>query len=118
LVIYHGGYGTTLEVLSNLKPSIVLPSHTEQEGNGRRLELLQVGKTILFSKDRKQLNFHWPYGNYSMNADFDFNLDSGTLIGTVNELLNNNNLDNLEPISAKLMKAQREFNINQLLNTV
>lgn len=118
LVIYHGGYGTTLEVLLSAKPAIVLPSHTEQEGNGRRLETLNIGKTILFSKERKLLEFNWPFGDYTMLAGFDFELDSDLLLNEVTDLLKSKNMIHLESIKLKLQKAQKEFDINQVLSAL
>jgi UDP:flavonoid glycosyltransferase YjiC (YdhE family) len=38
VVLFHGGYGTMMETVQKGVPSIVLPFHTEQECNGRRLE--------------------------------------------------------------------------------
>ena len=38
VVLFHGGYGTLMETVQAGVPSVVLPFHTEQEGNGRRLE--------------------------------------------------------------------------------
>jgi UDP:flavonoid glycosyltransferase YjiC (YdhE family) len=37
LVIFHGGYGTMMETVRAGIPSLVLPFHSEQESNGRRL---------------------------------------------------------------------------------
>ena len=118
LIIYHGGYGTTLEVISNAKPSIVLPSHTEQEGNGRRLEELGVGKTILFSKERRQLKFNWPFGDYTMNAGFDFNLNGEEILYTVNQLLENSYHQKLKSVRTTLEKTKEEFNINHIINSI
>ena len=38
VVLFHGGYGTMMETVQTGTPSVVIPFHTEQEGNGRRLE--------------------------------------------------------------------------------
>lgn len=38
VVLFHGGYGTTMELVQAGTPAVVLPFHTEQESNGRRLE--------------------------------------------------------------------------------
>ncbi len=118
LVIYHGGYGTTMEVLANKKPSIVLPSHSEQEGNGRRLESLNIGKTILFSEERTSLNFSWPFGEYNMLAGFVFNLNAELMLNTVNDLLSCANLSQLNSLKEDLEKTRKEFSIIQLLNSL
>jgi UDP:flavonoid glycosyltransferase YjiC (YdhE family) len=38
VVLFHGGYGTMMETVQAGTPSVVLPFHTEQECNGRRLQ--------------------------------------------------------------------------------
>ncbi len=115
LVIYHGGYGTTMEVLANKKPSIVLPSHSEQEGNGRRLEKLAVGKTIHFCKDRQDLVFEWPFGGYVMRAGFDFDLDGDQLLGAVKDLIYGGSVKRLNSLSDKLYAAKQNFDIGKLV---
>ena len=37
-VVFHGGYGTMMETVRYGVPSVVIPFHSEQEANGRRLE--------------------------------------------------------------------------------
>ncbi len=114
LTIYHGGYGTTMEILSSGKPAIVLPSHSEQEGNGRRLEALGVGKTILFSNERKTLDFTWPYGEYNMLAGFDFELSDQTLLKNIHNLLYKDSFKSQTKISSELIRTQKEFDIKKL----
>jgi len=41
-ILFHGGYGT-MEMVRAGVPSVVLPLHTEQEGNGRRLQQSGAG---------------------------------------------------------------------------
>ncbi|MEE8390340.1 MAG: nucleotide disphospho-sugar-binding domain-containing protein [Anaerolineae bacterium] len=38
VVLFHGGYGTLMETVRAGVPSVVIPFHTEQESNGRRLQ--------------------------------------------------------------------------------
>ena len=67
-VFYHGGYGTSMEVVFNGKPSIILPFHSEQESNGRRLEQNSAAivlKRTISEKSRKLLHFKWSFGTYS-----------------------------------------------------
>lgn len=47
LIIFHGGYGTFMEVARIGKPAIVIPFHAEQEGNGRRLQQIGIGDYFL-----------------------------------------------------------------------
>jgi UDP:flavonoid glycosyltransferase YjiC (YdhE family) len=48
IVIHHGGY-TRMEILSQGKPSIVVPFHSEQEYYGRILEKAGVAKLVHYS---------------------------------------------------------------------
>jgi len=114
LVIYHGGYGTTMEVLSHAKPAIVIPSHSEQEGNGRRLEALNIGKVVHLSHDRISLDFTWPYGEYNMQAGFNFDLSGEELLSSVQDLLYNSEHDYNIKIASKLKKLQNSFNVNSV----
>jgi UDP:flavonoid glycosyltransferase YjiC (YdhE family) len=47
LVVYPGGYGTTMELVRAGTPGLVIPFHTEQESNGRRLEQQGAGMMLL-----------------------------------------------------------------------
>jgi len=38
VVVFHGGYGTTMETVRCGVPSVIIPFHSEQESNARRLE--------------------------------------------------------------------------------
>lgn len=66
LVIFHGGYGTMMECVASGKPSLILPFHTEQEGNGRRLEQQKCGRVLPLSKQEYQrIDRKWRYGRFS-----------------------------------------------------
>jgi UDP:flavonoid glycosyltransferase YjiC (YdhE family) len=45
-VVFHGGYGTTMETVSYGVPSVVVPFHSEQESNGRRLEACSAARVL------------------------------------------------------------------------
>ena len=47
VVMFHGGYGTTMECVHCGVPSVVVPFHSEQESNGRRLEASGAGLVLL-----------------------------------------------------------------------
>lgn len=90
LVIFHGGYGTMLEILVQNKPSIVFPSHSEQEGNGRRIEKLGIGAvTPIHNQNMSPLEFAWPYGRYTFLAGYEINLERDRILERVAELLEN-----------------------------
>jgi len=116
LVMHHGGYATTMETLLAKKPALVIPSHSEQEGNGRRLEQLEVGKTILpYTEKLKDLKFKWTYGKYTMGAAFELQLDKDEIHTTLSELLYGKSYERLMDISDSLINLQTRFNLDKLL---
>ncbi|MCD6375009.1 MAG: hypothetical protein J7L94_05740 [Caldisericaceae bacterium] len=117
LVIHHGGYGSMMEVLLTGKPSIVIPFHSEQEGNGRRLQELQIGDLVLpFKGKMKELIFSWPFGVYSMMAGFDLNLDAEKIIGMVDQIYEQALYKRLQKISDELLDLQQNFSPVDLIN--
>ncbi len=116
LVIFHGGYGTFMEALLAAKPTLVVPSHTEQEGNGRRLETLRLGKTLLLhSPPLKPLVFQWPYGRYQMLGGFHFALKPAQLREAAEEMLETVDRASLDAIQQKLKKTRQSFDIEKAL---
>jgi UDP:flavonoid glycosyltransferase YjiC (YdhE family) len=51
LVIFHGGYGTRMQVVDHGLPSIVMPFHSEQEYSGRQLERNGAGVLLPYSDE-------------------------------------------------------------------
>jgi len=75
VTIFHGGYGTMMEVLCHGKPSLVIPSHSEQESNGRRLE--QCGCGVVMSLSEQELypvRMSAPWGEWSYGTRKRFDL--------------------------------------------
>lgn len=88
LVIHHGGYGTTLESLWWGVPSVIIPFHSEQEGNGRRLEFLKAGKVLQIAREPYlPVKFHTYYGEATMLGGFDFCLDRSEFISIIKKIL-------------------------------
>ena len=115
LVIHHGGYGTTMETLLSAKPSIVMPSHSEQEGNGMRLESLGLGNMIpIYSDELTPLSFEWPFGVFTVLSAFKLSISKNILLTTVENLLNGMNNERLESVSKKLVSHQN-FDLNTIL---
>jgi UDP:flavonoid glycosyltransferase YjiC (YdhE family) len=113
IVIYHGGYNTTIETLYEKKPSIVIPSHTEQEGNGRRLEALGIGKIVKLHKQNMQpLKFVWPYGIYTILAGFEMDLDKDEIITKIRDLSDVN--IRIKKISDDMKKKYEETNFEDI----
>ncbi len=89
LIIHHGGYGTTLESLWWGVPSLVVPFHTEQEGNARRLERLQLGKVLPIAREPyRPVEFRSYYGRFTMRGGFRFGLESEQFKQTLLNLMN------------------------------
>lgn len=90
LVIFHGGYGTMMESIACGKPTITIPFHSEQEGNGRRLEQLGCGLVVKLSKEAyKRIEGKWKYGTYSFLVQNRYDLTAEEITGEVNKLLDN-----------------------------
>jgi UDP-N-acetylglucosamine--N-acetylmuramyl-(pentapeptide) pyrophosphoryl-undecaprenol N-acetylglucosamine transferase len=67
LVIYPGGYGTTMELIRAGVPGLVIPFHTEQESNGRRLEEAGAGRVLLpVEGEPRQVWKDWQAGRFSL----------------------------------------------------
>lgn len=66
LVVYSGGYGTTMEMVQAGVPGLVIPFHTEQESNARRLEAAGAARFLLPSQGQPIQSWHrWPGGRFS-----------------------------------------------------
>ncbi|HHH42439.1 MAG TPA: hypothetical protein ENK56_10615 [Chloroflexi bacterium] len=66
-VLFHGGYGTTMEVVAAGKPAVIVPFHTEQEANGRRLEAAGAARVLPYARPPYcPLEGRWPGGRYAM----------------------------------------------------
>jgi len=90
LVIFHGGYGTMMESIACGKPTITIPFHSEQEGNGRRLEQLGCGLVVNLSRENyKRIEGKWKYGTYSFLVQYRYDLTAEELIREVNKILFN-----------------------------
>ncbi|NOX36433.1 MAG: hypothetical protein GXO78_02770 [Calditrichaeota bacterium] len=117
LVIFHGGYATMMETLLAARPALVIPSHTEQEGNGRRLEALTVGQVVCLHRNRFQpLVFQWPYGQYQMLASFDFALTPDDLRQACEQMIQSAPSETLQLFQQKLKKYQQAFDIEKALS--
>ena len=89
LVVYPGGYGTTMELVRAGVPGLVIPFHTEQESNGRRLAANGAGKILLPStSDQEQVCQNWPGGRFAYLIHRASDLTPDLLRDTVLGLLN------------------------------
>ncbi len=119
LVIHHGGYGSTVEILVSGKPSIVIPFHSEQEGNGRRLKELQVGEIFLpYRGELKELKFGWPYGVYTMLGGMELNLDRTQIFPLIEQIYDQSLYERLNKIKDELTELQKNFDPLKLLKSL
>lgn len=68
VVVFHGGHGTMMETVYYGVPSVVVPFHSEQEGNGRRLQGCSAGLVLGPTSGDGSLRLirrRWAYGEYS-----------------------------------------------------
>lgn len=89
-VIFHGGYGTMMEVVQNGIPSVIIPFHSEQESNARRLAAFSAAKVLSPSSDKKQrrlIHRSWKYGHFSYCVLDDNPLLPVDLLKTVSEII-------------------------------
>lgn len=87
VVVFHGGYGTMMEILSCGKPSLTIPYHSEQEGNGRRVEALGCGRVRRVSlQEPRQVMRSWQYGTYTFLVQDRYDLGPVDLRAHVCEL--------------------------------
>jgi len=69
VVLFHGGYGTMMETVRAGVPSVVLPFHTEQEGNGRRLEQNGAAQVLApVDRDLVPMETRWAGGQFTALA--------------------------------------------------
>lgn len=88
LVLFHGGYATMMETASEGKPTVVVPFHSEQESNGRRLEQLGAGRVLKLSKEAfKEVKASWPHGTYSYLVQRSFDLSFDELRSAVHDII-------------------------------
>ena len=67
VVVFHGGYGTTMETICYGLPSVIIPFHSEQEANGRRLEASGAARLLTpVVGPSETVRGRWPGGNYTI----------------------------------------------------
>lgn len=92
-VVFHGGYGTMMEVLSAGKPSLAIPFQSEQEGNARRLEQLGCGLRLEPAAGKPQVaEARWPLGRYSWHEQYDCGISTEAIGEALHRLLSDDTL--------------------------
>lgn len=113
LIIHHGGYNTTLESLWWGVLSIILPFHSEQEGNGRRLEQLGAGKLFpVATQPYRTIEFKSYCGDFTMRGGFGFGLKKESVLRALEEILSG---DKHKQESQRLSESlKKQFNSSKL----
>lgn len=108
LIIFHGGYGTMMETIEAGKPSIVIPFHSEQESNGRRLEAAGCSLVCKLSETKEQLVKHkWKYGDYTTLIQTSYDLTPKKLNQLTNYILSDHRFVD---VSKKLKHECEKYN--------
>ncbi len=88
LVVFHGGYGTTMELVQAGKPGLIIPFHSEQESNARRLEAAGMARVLLPSQVEASPVWHrWPGGRFCTLVRSKSDLTPASLRAEVLEML-------------------------------
>jgi UDP:flavonoid glycosyltransferase YjiC (YdhE family) len=89
LVLFHGGYSTFMEVLAAGKPGLVIPFHSEQEGNGRRLKEIGCGDFILPYDEQALQTVRKKFGNkkYQYKSSEKLVIEPSHLLNVLKQLL-------------------------------
>jgi MGT family glycosyltransferase len=88
LVIYPGGYGTTMELVQAGVPGVVIPFHTEQESNARRLEAAGAAEVLLPSDEEPMtVAKRWRGGRFTYQVYPFSSLSSSALRSAVMKVL-------------------------------
>ncbi len=93
-----------MESIASGKPTITVPFHSEQEGNGRRLEQLGCGIVVKSSREPyKRIEGKWKYGSYSFLVQNRYDLTADELIGEVDKVLfSSEYLNNAQNLQSKI----------------
>ena len=104
LVIFHGGYGTMMETIEAGIPSLVVPFHSEQESNGRRLRENGCSELCKLSNQEDVIiKKEWNFGKYSYAIQNEFTLSNYELLAYIEKLLNDGSYqDNVKKLNEKL----------------
>jgi len=99
LVIFHGGYGTRMQVVEQGLPSIIIPFHSEQEYSGRQMSSNGAAALLHYSEEPyTTINAKWRGGrlfrkqNYSLHLRIRATLRPEKLQHAVEESLHHQNM--------------------------
>lgn len=88
VVVFHGGYGTMMETVRFGVPSVVVPFHTEQESNGRRLEREGVARVLApADEDLTPVETRWEQGGVTTMVCRSLSFHSEELLCAVQAVL-------------------------------
>jgi len=94
-VVFPGGYGTMMEVIASGVPSVVVPFHSEQESNGRRLQENNVSIVLGLSsieESNTYISSQWKYGTYTNCVRKNLDLDETRFKNAIEIVLENHEI--------------------------
>ncbi len=112
LVIFHGGYGTMMETVDAGKPGIVIPFHSEQESNGRRLKATGSAELLHLSRQKETLvRREWNKMEYTYACKWNYDLKSEDLFNAADKILSD---QSYKKAAASIQKKSQKYVGNQL----
>lgn len=107
VVLFHGGYGTMMETVRAGVPSVVLPFHTEQEGNGRRLQQSGAARVLApGNEDLEEVEGRWRGGQFVALVCRGFTLQPRKVREAVSAVLHD---DLYRASAARLQRSQATY---------
>jgi UDP:flavonoid glycosyltransferase YjiC (YdhE family) len=107
VVLFHGGYGTMMETVRFGVPSVVIPFHTEQESNGRRLQQSGAARVLAPAVvDLTEKTFHWEHSDFTALICRAFSFHPSDVKESVQAVLQN---DSYKNSAACLQRSQSKY---------
>ena len=118
--LFHGGYNTFMELLSAGKPGLVIPTHTEQEGNGRRLKQIGCGDYLLpyNAEDLVPVKRRFAEGHYQYLVSKNLTLTEQQISDKLEVLLNDEAVKQKSQSIREKLKIDQQEQIAQLLKSL
>ncbi len=91
-VLFHGGHVTMMETVRHGVPSVVVPSHSEREANGRRLEACSASRVLSptsLGEPIQLIRKKWTYGEFTLGVQSFSTLTPEILREAVADVLEN-----------------------------
>ncbi len=89
VVVFHGGYTTMMETICYGVPSVIIPTQSEQEGNGLRLKERSAARVLQAAslKSTQLLRHRWRYGEFTTLVQKESRISAEMLSAAVESVL-------------------------------